>query len=109
VTSTLRKREVVFAFVTTIDAACGERRDFIWKQMTVVRTLYFLRNLWLGFLRGVDDERFAFDQRPFYRLLVTVDFEGLAVLTRDIKEGAIDERREITVRELDMTRLHGVG
>ena len=86
VAAALGEGKVLCAVIATVDAAGGERGDFVGKEVGVIRALDFFGNFRLGLFRSVNDERFAFDQRPLDRFLGSVNFERFAVLAGDVEE-----------------------
>lgn len=86
VTTALGKGKVLCSLIATVDATGGERGDFGWKEVGVIWALDFLGDFRLGLFRSVNDEGFAFNERPLDRFLGSVNFERFAVLAGDVEE-----------------------
>ena len=108
VAGALGEAEVRF-LAEIVDALRREWADAGGQALGVVGHRDFFRNLVLGELRGVEDVRFAFDERPFEGFFGAVDVDAFAVLTRGVEEGADDAGGEIGVLELDVGGLDGEG
>ena len=92
VATALREGKVLCALIATVDATGGEWGDLGGKEVGVIRALNFFGDFRLGLFRGMNDEGFAFDERPLDRFLGSVNFERFAVLASDVEKRAINER-----------------
>ena len=91
VAGALGERKVILTLFPAIDATLCKLRDLVRQKVTVVRTLHSLWNLRFWILRGMQDQRLTFNERPFNRLFGAIDFDGFAVLTRHIEQRAIHQ------------------
>src|ERR1043165_616752 len=104
VAAALREAQVGL-LARVIDALRRVFRDAFRQTLGKVRALHRLRNLRLGQLRRVHDERLVFAERTLDGLLWAVNGGALRIRPGGVERGADYARVDIGAGELDVRRL----
>ena len=84
----------------------GEFPNRLGQQVRVVGHFDRLGDFRFGLLRGVQNVRLAFSERPLETLLGSVNVEALAILARRVVQESPDMSRDVTVGDFDLARGH---
>ena len=92
-----------------IDPLGGERADPLRQPGSIIFDFDPLGYLVLWLFGGVKHWVFAFDQRPFKGLLVSIDIKAFSVLAGSVEQAAVNARGQIRILKFDVGGLDGEG
>ena len=92
-----------------IDPLGCERADPLGQPGSIIFDFDPFGYLVLWLFGGVKHWVFAFDQRPFKGLLVSIDIKAFSVLAGSVEQAAVNACSQIRILEFDVGGLNGEG